>query len=193
MSVKNTSQTWGWPARVLHWVMALMILMSLLGGFYMINVETDLVARFQAIQTHKSFGFVIFTLAVLRLVWRFVQPTSPSLPSDMPRWQRQASHASHIALYGLMLWMPLSGWLMSSASPLNNEGAYPVQVKNMVFGLFEMPDPFPNGSDALMQPFLIAHNVGAFALAALLLIHLAAALKHHFVDKDAILRRMVRG
>ncbi|MEM9270381.1 MAG: cytochrome b, partial [Pseudomonadota bacterium] len=180
-------------ARVLHWLMAVMILMALMGGFYMINVETDLVAQFQSIQMHKSFGFVIFTLAVLRILWRFTQPASPTLPDTMPAWQRMASHASHYVLYGLMLWMPLSGWLMSSASPLNNEGAYPVQVKNMVFGLFEMPDPFPNGTEALMQPFLIAHNVGAMALAALLLVHVGAALKHHFVDRDSVLRRMVRG
>ncbi|MEM9270689.1 MAG: cytochrome b/b6 domain-containing protein, partial [Pseudomonadota bacterium] len=98
MTVKNTSTAWGWPARVLHWLMAVMILMALMGGFYMINVETDLVAQFQSIQMHKSFGFVIFTLAVLRILWRFTQPANPTLPDNMPAWQRMASHASHYVL-----------------------------------------------------------------------------------------------
>ncbi len=192
MSVRNTTEKWGWPARVLHWVMALMILGMLFIGFYMVNIETDLIKQFQLIQQHKSFGFTVFVLAIIRVLWRLSNRQTPALPASMPGWQKSASHISHYMLYALIFWMPLSGWFMASSSPLNNEDAYPFQIPNMVFGLFELPDPFPTGSEALMQPFAWAHMLGAILLAAILVVHLAAALKHHFVDRDDILRRMIR-
>ncbi len=193
MSVRNTDTGWGWPARLLHWVMALMILTLLGIGTYMSEIETDLVHQFQMVQTHKSFGFTVFVLALLRLLWRWRNPVTPELPAAMPGWQKTASHASHGLLYILMLWLPLSGWLMASASPLNNPGAYPVQIKNKVFGLFEMPDPFANGTEALANVFHTAHAGGALLLALILVVHAGAALKHHFVERDTILRRMIRG
>ncbi len=193
MSAKNSETGWGWPARVLHWVMALMILMMLAGGFYMSNIETDLIARFEAVQSHKSFGFTVFVLAILRILWRVSNKATPTLPDTMPGWQRMASHLSHLALYMLIVAMPLTGWLMASSSPLNDPGAYPVQVRNMVFGLFEMPDPFPSGSESLSSALYTVHAGLAALLAAIMLIHLAAALKHHFIDRDRILMRMVRG
>lgn len=193
MALYSTTTSWGLLSKIFHWVMAVMIVMSLIFGTYMVNFENDLVARFEMTQNHKSFGFAIFVLACLRVLWRWRNKAAPGLPSDMPRWQVMASHISHKVLYVLMFWMPLSGWLMATSSPLNNEGAYPVQVKNKVFGLFELPDPFPNGSDALMSPFHLAHDIGGKLLALVLLLHIAAALKHHFVDRDDILRRMTRG
>ena len=192
MSAMNTTDGWGWIARVLHWVMALMISALLGVGTWMANFEKDLIAQFQLVQTHKSFGFTVFVLAVLRVIWRLVNPT-PKLPDTMPRWQKGASHASHLALYLLIIAMPLTGWLMSSASPLNDPGAYPVQIKNMVFGLFEMPDPYPSGSKELSEAFGTAHMIFAILLAVILIVHLAAALKHHFFDRDRILTRMIKG
>lgn len=193
MSVKNTTTAWGWPARALHWIMALMIFVMLGFGTYMSNFVTDLVQQFQMVQQHKSVGFLVFTLAVLRVLWRLLNRKTPELPGTMPGWQRAASHASHLALYALIFAMPITGWLMASASPLNDEGAYPTRVPNMVFGVFEMPDPFPTGSEALTEALHTAHWLFAMALAGILLVHIAAALKHHFVDKDAILRRMTSG
>ncbi|MEO1313415.1 MAG: cytochrome b [Pseudomonadota bacterium] len=192
MSARNTSTAWGWPARIVHWLMALMIVAMLGFGTYMSNNVDDLIQQFEMVQQHKSVGFLVFSLAVLRVIWRLVNPT-PALPQDMPGWQVRASHASHVLLYVLMFAMPITGWLMSSASPLNDEGAYPIQVKNMVFGLFEMPDPFPTGSQALSEALHTAHWLCAMALVALLLVHVAAALKHHIVDRDAVLRRMLSG
>lgn len=193
MSAMNTETAWGWPARVLHWVMALMIFMMLGFGTYMSNFATDLVAQFEMVQQHKSVGFVVFTLAVLRVIWRLTNRRTPVLPMGMPGWQRSASHVSHLLLYILILAMPISGWLMASASPLNDAGAYPTQIKNMVFGLFELPDPFPQGSKELTEALHTAHWLFAMTMAAILAVHIAAALKHHFIDRDAILRRMITG
>ncbi|MEO1292186.1 MAG: cytochrome b [Pseudomonadota bacterium] len=192
MSVMNSKSVWGLPARVIHWVMALMIFGLLGVGSYM----TDLPIGFERIemtQTHKSVGFVVFTLAVLRVLWRFANRTSPELPEEMPSWQKRASHWSHRALYVLIFLMPLSGWLMSTASPLNDPDAYPVQIKNQVFGLFEMPDPFPTGNEALSDFFATVHEYTALVLAILVVVHILAALKHHLIDKDRILMRMISG
>lgn len=192
MSARNTITAWGWPARIIHWVMALMIFAMLGFGIYMSNIETDLIRQFEMVQQHKSIGFTVFTLALLRVIWRLANP-SPELPDSMPRWQVRASNMSHLLLYALMFALPVTGWLMASSSPLNDEGAYPLQIKNMVFGLFEMPDPFPQGSEALTNAFHTMHWFCALALGLLLLVHIAAALKHHIVDRDAVLRRMVSG
>ena len=195
MPVRNTAESWGWPARLLHWTMAALILGLLAVGFYMVQVlgTTDLIGRFQLTQLHKSFGFVVFTLALLRLAWRAANPVHPAPPAAAKPWENAAARTAHVALYVLMLWMPLSGWLMASASPLNDPGAYPMQVRNMVFGLFELPDPIAPGDRYLEALFKAAHFYGALALAALLAVHAGAALKHHFIHRDDVLRRMTRG
>jgi cytochrome b561 len=92
-----------------------------------------------------------------------------------------------------MLLLPLSGWLMASASPLNDPGAFPFQVRNMVFGLFELPDPFNPGSRALEASLKAVHLWAAIALGALLLAHVGAGLVHHYIRRDRILTRMVAG
>ena len=192
MALHNTNTAWGWPARLIHWVMALMIFAMLIFGTIMANT-TDLIQQFEMVQSHKSVGFTVFVLAILRVIWRFSSPRTPTLPDHMPRWQVAASHASHHLLYVLIIVIPLSGWLMVTSSPLNDEGAYPMQVRNMVWGLFEMPDLFATGNQALSEAFGLAHWVFTRLLMLILAVHILAALKHHFVDRDTILRRMIRG
>lgn len=193
MALRNSADSWGWPARLLHWAMALLIIGMLAFGFYLTNAfyPGDF-SKFGLVQTHKSFGFVVFALAVVRLVWRLVNPT-PSLPVQMGAVERFAAHAGHWLLYLLMAIMPLSGWLASSASLMNDPDAYPMQVRNMVFGLFAMPDPIHPGSEALEDLFMAVHEWAAIALAILLIGHIGAALKHRFVNRDGVLSRMLRG
>jgi cytochrome b561 len=187
MKTMNDARGWGWPARLLHWGMAALIIGLLAVGTYMTGLD-DLFARFELTQIHKSFGFVVFVLALARIAWRLANP-SPVEPAAAKPWERTAARVSHGALYALMVLMPVSGWLMASASDLQEMYG----VRNMVFGLFELPDPFVPGDRALEETFKTIHAAGAVALALLLAVHVGAALKHHFVLRDDVLRRMTLG
>lgn len=173
--------------------MAVLIFGMLGLGFYMVQIETDLVDRYLQTRWHKSFGTVVFALAVLRIVWRLATRSRPANPETMPRWQVRAARISHILFYILMVALPLSGWLLASASPLNDVDAVPFQLRNLVFDLFELPDPFVKGNARLTATLKSLHLALALLLAALLALHIAASLKHHFIDRDDVLRRMIRG
>jgi cytochrome b561 len=188
MTLRNTTESWGWLARVLHWVVAAIILYMLALGVYMVRLD-DIFARFALTQTHKSWGFVVFTLACVRLAWRLVNRAAPRDPPDMKPWERALARGLHWGFYALMVALPLSGWLMASASPLQDSYG----IKNMVFGVFEMPDPFIPGDKATEAAFKLIHNGAAIALALMLTLHVGAALKHHFVLRDDVLKRMTFG
>lgn len=188
MSVRNTKSSWGLPARVLHWLIGIIILAMLAVGFISANVITDIYLQFELVQMHKSFGFTVFFLVLIRIIWRLVNPT-PAMPDHMPGHEKMLAHVGHYGLYALMIIMPLSGWLMASASELQEMYG----IKNMVFGLFEMPDPVVPGDKALEELFATIHFWSAIAMVVILVAHIGAALKHHFRDGDTILRRMIRG
>ncbi|MDT8343095.1 MAG: cytochrome b [Thermohalobaculum sp.] len=196
MSVWNLREGWGWPARALHWAVAAIILFQLGVGFYMVNViemtVDGITERTALTQMHKSWGFVVFSLVLVRLVWRLAN-RRPDLPEGMRPIERALSEGVHLALYALMLAMPLSGWLMASSSPLNDAGGYMPQIRNMVFGLFELPDPYAVGDKALSEMFGAVHAYAAFSLAVLVALHALAAVKHHVIDGDRVLMRMIRG
>jgi cytochrome b561 len=188
MGIGNTATGWGWPARLLHWGMAGLILFQLGLGFRMVRLVDDVYVKFGLYQTHKSWGFVIFSLALLRLAWRISQPTPP-LPAQMRRLDVVAARGAHLALYVLLLVLPVTGWLMASASPLEDEFG----IRTMVFTWFALPDPFQPGSKALEAVLKSVHAWAAFGLAVLLVAHASAALRHHFVSRDRVLMRMVLG
>lgn len=188
MAVRNSAAAWGWPARLLHWAMAVMIVAMLILGAVTANFVDDLSTRFELAQIHKSWGFAVFALALLRLGWRAANPVSPAPPPG-PAWERRAAAVSHAALYALMIVLPVSGWLMASASPLQDM----FSIRNMVFGLFELPDPFVPGDAALEAAFRRIHVAAALAMAGLLAVHAGAAVRHHRVRGDDVLRRMTRG
>ena len=187
MALGNTRTGWGWPARLLHWLMAGLILFQLGLGLYMDDVA-DIVRQFALYQTHKSWGFVIFVLALVRIGWRLTHP-APALPADMSPLEATLARGAHLALYVLIVATPLSGWLMASASTLQEQFG----IRNMVFGLFALPDPFQPGSDSLEALFRSIHASCAYGMAVILIGHVGAALRHHFVRRDAVLRRMVLG
>jgi len=198
MALRNTDQGWGWLSRFFHWALALTILGLFAVGYYMVEIlgeSTDPYAvgeRIELTQLHKSIGFTLVGFVVLRLLWRFMNPT-PALPAHMGALERLAAHGGHLALYVLMIVTPVTGWLMASASPLNDPDAYPMQIKNEVFGLFAMPDPYPVGDKALSELFGEIHELSAWAIVIIAAVHALAALKHHFVDKDTVLTRMLGG
>jgi cytochrome b561 len=189
MRLANTERTWGWGARALHWIMAGLILFQLGLGLRMTEFTADLVTRFDLTQTHKSWGSVIFVLALLRLGWRLANRASPGLPAGTPFWQVRAARISHAALYVLILALPLSGWIAAAASPTQDL----LGIENMVFGTFALPDPWVPGVKSVADSAALAHRAAAMLLVALLAVHIAAALKHHFFDRDDVLARMTYG
>jgi len=163
------------PARLLHWSMAALILAMLFIGVAMVTSLADYHAL---VALHRPLGILILLLAAVRLANRWRHPPPP-LPLDLPAWQRQAAHASHIALYGLMLAMPLVGWAMLSAA------RYPVAL----VGPLVLPPILPQ-SPALYAWLRSLHTVLAYALFGLILAHLAAALIHGLIRRDGVFSSM---
>lgn len=167
---------WGLPLRLMHWAMAAVLLGLVALGWGMTHVRTDLGTTFQLYQWHKSWGLLVLVLLALRLAARATSPRPP--PPD--RLARLAA-ATHGLLYGLMLALPVCGWLMAASSPL----ALPTRP----FNLFTLPAPV-TPDPVLFERLRLAHEVLAYGLLALVALHAAAALKHHIIDRDGILRRM---
>ena len=186
--LRNSADGWGIVSRTLHWLMVALLIAMLAFGQYIAEFVRDEYEALELIQMHKSWGFVAFVLAAVRIAWRLWAGRA-ELPAGVPGWQRIASQVSHILLYALMVAIPVTGWLYASASEVQDIFG----IRNEVFGLFELPDPFRPGSDALARTFHRAHEITTKLLLLVVAIHFAAALKHHFVDRDNVLRRMWSG
>ncbi|MGQ0708410.1 MAG: cytochrome b [Rhodoferax sp.] len=168
-------------AVLLHWVLAL-ALFGLLGmGWYMAGLPFS-PQRLKLYNWHKWAGVTVLALSLVRLLWRLKHP-APALPAHiaqvMPRWQHWAHHGTHGALYGLFFVVPLLGWAYSSAA------GFPV----VWFGVLPLPD-WVGADKALAEAIKPWHGLAAYALLGLVVLHVAAALKHQFVDKDGLLERM---
>ncbi|MEK0085215.1 cytochrome b [Benzoatithermus flavus] len=182
MALLDTTAEWGWPTKLLHWVTALAVIGMLGLGFSMVWLVADLGARFRLYQLHKSTGLLVLVLALVRLVWRSLNPVVPELPATMPAWERTAARLTHRGLYAFLLLLPLTGWLMTAVSPLG--------VPTVVFGLLTLPDPLP--PDGRLEGVLqVAHALLAVLLVLLLVLHVGGALRHHLVRRDDVLRRML--
>lgn len=178
MQWRNDDQRYGFVAQLFHWVIVVLIIVQ----FVLANRAEDLplgLKKVAVLAQHKSVGMTILMLAVLRLIWR-VTGVAPSIPSATPMWQQWSARVSHFVLYALLLLMPLSGWLMSSARN------FPVSW----FGLFTFPD-LVSADRALYERLHDVHEALAQTLFIVAILHALAALKHHFIDKDNVLRRML--
>jgi cytochrome b561 len=168
-------------ARVLHALLGVMLVGMFAVGLYMADLPFS-PERLKLYNWHKWAGVVVLTLSLVRLLWRLASPP-PALPAAVLRgmapWQRRAHGAAHAGLYVLFFAVPLLGWAYSSAS------GFPL----VVFGVLPLPDWVPVNETlaAVLKP---AHRFAAYALAGLVLVHVGAALKHHFVDRDGLLSRM---
>ncbi len=162
-------------SRVLHWAMAIMILAMLFIGVSMVATLAD---YHRLVSIHKPLGIAILVLVAIRLVNRLLNPPPP-LPAGMPGWQRIAAHGSHLALYALMVALPLVGWGMLSAA------GYPI----VLYGELQLPPILPH--DAMLYAQLrTAHAILAFLLFATFLAHLAAALMHALIFRDGVFASM---
>lgn len=173
-------------AIALHWIIALMILCQIAAGWFMGSMEPG-PQQFQIIQLHKSFGITVLLLSVARVAWRLMNPPPPEPP--MPAWQAWTSRGVHLLLYILIIAMPLTGWIMASASS---------DAATKFFGLVDIRLPGIPALDAetregLEDGFESVHSALAWVIIGLLVLHVAGALKHQFVDKDGLLARMAPG
>ncbi len=166
------------PARLLHWLMAALLIGLLALGFYMSDLPLS-PEKLQLYAWHKWAGVTAFILLAIRLLWRATH-RPPALPASMSATAQRMAHLGHLALYALMIAIPLSGWLMSSAKGF----------QTVYFGVLPIPDLLAKNPE-LGELLATLHGGLNLLLVLTVLGHAAAALKHHFVDRDDVLRRML--
>ncbi|VTU28039.1 cytochrome b [Variovorax sp. PBL-E5] len=175
---RRADAPWGAVAKCFHWLVAALIFVQFALGWLAASWRLS-PTKLDLFIWHKSTGMLILTLVVLRLLWRLVTPT-PALPADTPAWERAAARASHVLLYLLMITMPLSGWVLNAAAGV------PFRIFRLI------PLPAIVAPDKQTADLAAAVHFSLFvALAALLVLHIGAALRHHFVKHDDVLRRML--
>jgi len=171
-------------AMALHWILAIALVGMFGMGLYMADLPFS-PWRLKLYNWHKWAGVSILILSTLRLVWRLTH-RPPALPQAvtlaMPGWQMQAYHATHVLMYALFFIVPLVGWAYSSAA------GFPI----VLFGVLPLPD-FVEASKPLAELIKPWHEISAFTLAGLVLLHIGAALKHQWIDQDGLLQRMLPG
>ena len=180
MALRNTTRRWGALSQLLHWLIVALIITQVT----LATLADDLPAgakKLGLLARHKSVGITILMLAVVRLLWRWRNPT-PELPATLKSWEQVLARSTHALLYVLLFAMPLTGWTMSSAR------GFPVSW----FGFFTLPNLVPKNK-SLYEALLLTHSSLAWVLYAVVALHVAAAMKHHFMLRDDVLRRMLPG
>jgi cytochrome b561 len=176
---RNTRESWGWPARALHWIVAVLVLGLFMHGLWMEELPDD-AAHFQ-VWLHSTFGISLLVIAAAGFLWWLVNVV-PVEPPRTPEWQRRAARGVHWMLYALIFAVAITGWA------LNGTMRAPVPIA--LFGFIGVPQLTGPGSGAheLLEE---AHEMLANVLIALVAVHVAAALYHHFILRDGVARRML--
>jgi cytochrome b561 len=176
MPLENTAQHWGWLSKTLHWLTALLIFVQIPLGFYAESLKLSPL-KMDVFVWHKSLGMLVFMLLILRLLWRIKGTIPEALESS--KVQVGLARAAHGLLYGLMVLLPISGWITSSAANI------PVKL----FWLIPLP-ALVGPDDALKSLAAEVHEISVFVLLLILILHIGAALRHHLMLRDNVLRRM---
>jgi cytochrome b561 len=178
--MRNAIPTLGYSgtAIALHWAIALLIFCAFPLGITMADLPFS-PSRLKLYSYHKWLGVTVFLLALVRVAWRIRHPAPPP-PASMPAWQRAASVATHHLLYVLIVAVPVSGWLMSSAKGF----------QTVYLGVIPLPDLLSKDKE-VGDALLLVHQILNFALGTLVITHATAALKHYFIDRDEVLGRMI--
>lgn len=176
MALMNTRESYGSVAKFFHWLIAIVILVQIIYGFFLESVPKDYQPF--AYNTHKLIGLTLLLMMVLRLCWALVN-VKPELPIGTLPWQRFAERFVHTMLYFVVIVMPISGLIGSNAS------GKPPHIGDFKFTL-----PVPEDK-ALVDTAFAVHNTLALVLIGLLVVHVGATLYHHYIKKDNILRRML--
>jgi cytochrome b561 len=183
----NIRSRYSTVAIALHWTIALLIIGNLIGGLtldiFLDSPDAQMKATgFVIIGLHKAAGITVLGLTLVRVAWRLLNPPPP-LPAHMTAAERLLAKVTHFAFYALMVLLPLSGWAMSSASPKR----FPISF----FGLFDVPFLPVAPSKVTAGMLHERHEQLAYLAIALIVVHVAAALKHHYMDRDTVLTRML--
>lgn len=181
MSLRNTSSSYGFVARSLHWV----IVVGIIVQYFLAEAEESEhagAAGMSALDWHVSLGITLLALAVARVLWRTFDDT-PVWPAHVRGYEKFLAATVHLALYTLLFVVPISGWLLAT-----------VEGESLSwFGWFEVPALGPAGGEELEDFMHEVHEVLFNVLTGVAVLHVLAALKHHFVDRDGVLRRMLPG
>ena len=181
MQWRNSVNRYGIVAKSLHWL----IVFGIVAQYLLAEAqeeETESSGAMTAMNWHVSIGITLLALAILRVIWRTVDVTPP-WPASMRGFERLLAKAGHIGLYGLLFALALSGWLLTSV-----EGE-----SFRIFGWFELPALGPAGTEDREHLIEEVHEVLFNSLFALAILHVLAALKHHFIGRDDVLKRMLPG
>ena len=179
--LRNTENSWGLVSILFHWIMAALFFGQFWLGWYMQGVP-NLIDQYNLYQSHKSFGLTILGLAALRILWA-VTSRRPSLPENMPSSERSLARGSHLALYFALIVVPMTGWAVVSTSPL--------PIATWFFGLFVVPSLPLGVSRHTEHLWSSLHAFLAYTAIFLTGVHVLAALRHHFRNKDDVLVRMI--
>ena len=186
MQPAGTSDRYTFVAIAFHWAMAIGIVALVVIGLVMTHLKADPMRAFRLYQLHKSIGITVLMTAILRLGWRFYR-RPPPLPQAMPQLEKRAASLGHLLLYIFLFALPMTGWALVSASVLN--------IPTVLYGIIPWPHlpvlaTLSNKApvEALLKHI---HTYGAYALVAVVSLHIAAALRHHFIIGDDVLTRML--
>ncbi|MEL6857615.1 MAG: cytochrome b/b6 domain-containing protein [Pseudomonadota bacterium] len=182
------SERYSTVAIILHWVIALAMLGMIFGGWYMTDLPDGAPGQYFLYQMHKSIGITVLLLTIARILWRVMNPP-PALPDDMNGLEKTASHLVHLGFYGLMIALPLTGWLYSSVS-------VKLDVPTVLYGVISWPDvPFVEGlkTETASGAVNFIHSKLAWVTLALLGLHVAGAIKHELSAEQGVLKRMAPG
>jgi cytochrome b561 len=175
-------------AIILHWLIAVLLITNIGVAWYFNTLHGD--AKIEPVQLHKSIGITVLVLSLGRLAWRLAVPP-PELPSTMAPWEKWLSRTVHVLFYVVMIGMPLTGWIFSSASPLIK--VFPI----VLFHAIPWPaiQPITDLPAAQMKAvnhlFVAAHGLLAKLAYVLIVLHVSGALKHMVVDRDDTAGRMI--
>ena len=179
MRIGNTNKGYGIVHVAIHWLTAILIFWAAVLGLTMTDLPPFEPSTFETYNFHKSLGIAVLAIAAFRIVWRLAHG-APPMPANMSDFERSLAIAAHHALYLLMFLVPILGWLNTSAA------AIPVNW----FGIGVLP-PLMEADPGLQEIFEAIHEITAKLLMFLIILHIVGALKHHFVAKDDVLKRMI--
>jgi cytochrome b561 len=180
MALRNSHSAWGAIARTFHWLIAVLAIFLIAYGGWMAHFAPR-PDRLMHYSFHSSIGYDLLLLLVFRLCWRAMDP-APLTPPGMVRWERVAAMSSHFLLYVLLLAVSVTGWLLA--------GTLRRPLSATLLGFIPVPVLNNSGDRAFHDLMEHTHQILSYVLLALVVVHVAAALRHHYIKKNDVLRRM---